>query len=33
VLHEQIVPLEFDANGNVTALTATNRLTLTIGSF
>lgn len=33
VLHEQVLPLEFDANGNVTAFTATNRLTLTIGSF
>lgn len=32
-LHQQVVALELAAGGAITALTATNRLTLTIGSF
>lgn len=31
--HQQVVPVEFDPAGVVTALTATNRLSMTIGSF
>ncbi|MBL8749907.1 MAG: hypothetical protein JNK78_12150 [Planctomycetes bacterium] len=31
--HHQVAPLEFDAQGNLLALVASNRLTLTIGSF
>jgi hypothetical protein len=33
VLHQQVVPIEFDAASNIVALTGTNALTLTIGSF
>ena len=33
VLHEQVVPIELGATGNIVAVTATNRLTLTIGAF
>ncbi|MEO6593619.1 MAG: hypothetical protein ABIP94_02575 [Planctomycetota bacterium] len=33
VLHQQIVPAELDALGNIAALTSTNALTLTIGTF
>lgn len=33
VLHEQVVPLEIGAGGAITALTATNRLTLVLGAF
>jgi hypothetical protein len=33
VLHQQFVPLELGAQGNITALTSSNRLTLTIGTF
>jgi hypothetical protein len=32
VLHQQIAPLEFDLAGNLTALTASNALALTIGA-
>ena len=32
-LHQQVVPVELDASGNIVALTSSNRLTLTIGSF
>lgn len=32
-LHQQVVPVELDASGNIIALTSSNRLTLTIGSF
>jgi trimeric autotransporter adhesin len=33
VLHQQVVPLELGAGGAITALTATNRLTLVLGAF
>jgi len=33
IIHQQVVPIELDALGNITALTSTNALTLTIGSF
>src|SRR6187399_2559827 len=33
VLHQQFVPVELDAQGSITALTSTNGLTLTIGTF
>jgi hypothetical protein len=33
VFHQQVVPVEIDALGDITALTSTNALTLTIGSF
>ena len=33
VLHEQVVPIELSGTGGITALTGTNALTLTIGSF
>ena len=33
VFHRQVVPLEFDPLGAITALTSTNRLTAAIGSF
>jgi hypothetical protein len=33
VLHEQVVPLELGAGGAITSVTATNRLTLTLGAF
>ncbi|MEO6598162.1 MAG: hypothetical protein ABIP94_25745 [Planctomycetota bacterium] len=33
VLHQQIVPVELDALGNIVAITGTNRLSLTIGAF
>ncbi|MCR9244151.1 MAG: hypothetical protein NXI31_03910 [bacterium] len=32
-LHQQVVPIEIDATNQATALTATNRLTVTIGAF
>lgn len=32
-LHQQVIPLELDPAGNVVAITATNRLVLTIGAF
>ncbi|MEO6595730.1 MAG: hypothetical protein ABIP94_13345 [Planctomycetota bacterium] len=32
VSHHQVVPIEFGASGNITALSSTNALTLTIGS-
>lgn len=33
IVHQQIVPVELGALGDITALTSTNRLTLTIGMF
>jgi hypothetical protein len=33
ILHQQIVPVELDVLGSITALTSTNRLTMTIGTF
>jgi hypothetical protein len=33
VFHQQVVPIEFSGTGDITALTGTNALTLTIGSF
>jgi hypothetical protein len=33
VLHQQVVPIELSGTGDITALTGTNALTLTIGSF
>jgi hypothetical protein len=33
VLHEQVVPLDIAASGALNALTATNRVTLTLGAF
>ena len=33
VLHQQVVPIELHAQGNIMALTSTNRLSLTIGVF
>ncbi|HEX6812641.1 MAG TPA: hypothetical protein VF384_13525, partial [Planctomycetota bacterium] len=33
VLHQQVVPIELSGTGSITALTGTNALTLTIGSF
>jgi hypothetical protein len=33
VFHQQIVPVEIDAAGNLVALASTNALTLTIGAF
>ena len=33
VLHQQVVPVELDAQSAITAFTASNRLTLTIGAF
>jgi hypothetical protein len=33
VFHQQVVPIEFDGTGTITALTGTNALTQTIGSF
>jgi hypothetical protein len=33
VLHQQVVPIELSGMGSITALTGTNALTLTIGSF
>jgi hypothetical protein len=33
VLHQQVVPIELSVTGSITALTGTNALTLTIGSF
>lgn len=33
VLEHQIVPIEFDAAGNILALTSSNSLQLTIGTF
>lgn len=33
VLHQQVVPLELDAVGNIVTVTGSNRLTLTLGSF
>ena len=32
-VHQQVVPVELDLLGNIIALTSTNRLTLTIGTF
>lgn len=32
-LHQQVVPIELDASGNIAALTSTNALTLSIGAF
>ena len=33
IFHHQVVPVELDANGSIQALTSSNALTLTIGSF
>ena len=33
LVHQQIVPVELDAVGNIVALTSTNALLLTIGAF
>jgi hypothetical protein len=33
VLHQQVAPIELSGAGSITALTGTNALTLTIGSF
>src|SRR5262245_4843467 len=33
VVYQQVVPLELDSFGNITALTSTNALTLSIGTF
>ena len=33
LLHQQVVPVELGLLGNITAITSTNTLTLTIGSF
>jgi hypothetical protein len=33
IFHLQVVPVELDALGGITALTSTNALTLTIGSY
>ena len=33
VLYQQVVPIELSGTGSITALTGTNALTLTIGSF
>ena len=33
ILHQQVVALELDASANVTALTSSNRVTLTLGTF
>lgn len=33
VLHQQVVPIEIDAAGNLAAVTSSNRLTLTLGQF
>ncbi len=33
IQHQQVVPIELDAVGNIVALTSTNALTLTIGAF
>jgi hypothetical protein len=33
VFHQQVVPIELSGTGDITALTGTNALTLTIGSF
>ena len=33
VLHQQVVSIELSGTGSITALTGTNALTLTIGSF
>ncbi len=33
VIREQVAPVELDALGNITAITSTNALTLTIGAF
>ena len=33
VFHQQVVPIELSGTGSITALTGTNALTLTIGSF
>jgi hypothetical protein len=33
IFHQQIVPVELDVQGSITALTSTNRLTMTIGTF
>jgi hypothetical protein len=32
VLHEQVVPIEFDFQANITLLTSSNALTVTIGA-
>ena len=32
-LHQQVVPFEFDLVGDLTAITSSNALTLTIGTF
>jgi hypothetical protein len=33
VLHHQVVPVELDVLGQITALTSTNALVLTVGAF
>ena len=33
ILHMQVVPVELDASGHIAAVTSSNALTLTIGSF
>ena len=33
VLHQQVAPSDLSGTGSITALTSTNALTLTIGSF
>ena len=33
MLHQQVVPVELDLLGNIAAVTSTNALTLTIGTF
>ncbi|HZN40787.1 MAG TPA: hypothetical protein VFD82_18425, partial [Planctomycetota bacterium] len=33
IVHQQVVPVEFDLVGNIVALTSTNGLTLTIGTW
>ena len=33
IFHQQILPVELDLQGNILALTSTNRLTPTIGTF
>jgi hypothetical protein len=33
VMHQQVVPLELDAQGHLVAMTSSNALSLTLGSF
>ena len=33
IIHHQVVPIEFDLGGNLSALTSSNALVLTIGTF